>query len=262
MTAEHGRAQAAGGEGRGSGPASGHGAGLAPAAGSGAARRPRARGPFRFVKARPRLFAGLGLAFATALVLPSDWFIGTRILVGWNVGILSFLISVFVMMLRVTEERMRERAALHDEGKHFVLALTAVAAAFSVGAILLQLGMVASLSGTIRLMHFALTALTILTAWCFLHTMFMLHYAHEYYDRLTEDVPPVVPVLEFPGNDPRPDYFDFAYFAFVIGVASSTADVNIVSRGLRRVVLLHGIVSFFFNIAVLGLSINIASGLI
>lgn len=243
MTAEHAHAE-------------GHGAS------GGGRRRERPRGPFRFVKARPRLFAGLGLAIVTAFLLPSDWFVGTRILVGWNVGILSFLVSVFVMMLRVSEERMRERAALHDEGKHFVLALTAVAAAFSVGAILLQLGMVATLTGTVRLMHFALTALTILTAWCFLHTMFMLHYAHEFYDRLTEDPASAAPVLEFPGNEPRPDYFDFAYFAFVIGVASSTADVNIVSRDVRRVVLVHGIVSFFFNIAVLGLSINIASGLI
>jgi len=203
----------------------------------------------------------LAIAVATALALPSDWFIGTRILLGWNLGVVSFLVSVFVMMLRVTQETMAKRAVLHDEGKHFVLAFTAVAAAFSVGAILVQLSMVANLTGTVKLMHFALTALTILTAWGFLHTMFMLHYAHEFYDRGVDD-PEAPPVLDFPGGDRRPDYFDFAYFAFVIGVASSTADINIVSRPVRRVVLVHGIVSFFFNIAVLGLCINIASGLI
>jgi uncharacterized membrane protein len=221
--------------------------------------KPRA---FRFIQARPRLFGGLALGVVTGLLLPADWFAGTRILVAWNVGILAFIVSVFLMMLSVSEASMRQRAELHDEGKHLILALTAVAAAFSIAAILFQLGMVATLTGTIRLLHFSLTALTILTSWCFLHLTFALHYAHEYYDPRVSTEKPPAPALEFPGADPRPDYFDFVYFAFVIGVASSTADVNIVSRKLRRVVLVHGIISFFFNIAVLGLSINIASGLI
>jgi uncharacterized membrane protein len=221
--------------------------------------KPRA---FRFVQARPRLFGGLALAVVVGLLLPSDWFPGTRILVAWNVGIIAFLVSVFVMMQSVSEAGMRERALLHDEGKHLILVLTALAAAFSIAAILFQLGMAASLSGTIRLLHFSLTGLTILTSWCFLHLMFALHYAHEYYDARSAGAKPPEPALEFPGTDTRPDYFDFVYFAFVIGVASSTADVNIVSRAVRRVVLVHGIISFFFNIAVLGLSINIASGLI
>lgn len=221
--------------------------------------RPRA---FRFVKARPRLFGGLALAVVLGILLPSDWFLGTRVLIAWNVGMIVFLVSVFVMMLSASEAGIRERAVRHDEGKHLILALTAMAAVFSVAAILFQLGMVATLSGTIRLLHFALTGLTILTSWFFLHVTFALHYAREYYDPGADDASRAVPALEFPGPDPRPDYFDFVYFAFVIGVASSTADVNIISRGVRRVVLAHGILSFFFNIAVLGLSINIASGLI
>ncbi len=217
---------------------------------------------FRFIRARPRLFGGLALAIATGLLLPSDWFVGTRILVAWNVGVLVFLVSVFVMMLSESEAGMQERAARHDQGKHVILALTALAAAFSIVAILFQLGMVATLSGTVRLMHFGLTALTILTSWCFLHLTFALHYAHEFYDPRAGATRPAGPPLEFPGPDRRPDYFDFVYFAFVIGMASSTADINIASRGVRRVALVHGMISFFFNIAVLGLSINIASGLI
>lgn len=222
-------------------------------------RRPQT---FRFIRARPRLFGALALAVVIGLLLPSDWFVGTRLLVAWNVGVIAFLISILIMMLNVSEAGMRERAALHDEGKHLILFLTALAAAFSVAAILFQLGMVANLTGAIRIMHFSLTALTILTSWGFLHIMFALHYAHEYYDSQTGSVQPAVPALEFPGPEPRPDYFDFVYFSFVIGVAASVADVNIVSRSVRRVVLAHGIIAFFFNIAVLGLSINIASGLI
>ena len=115
-----------------------------------------------------------------------------------------------------------------------------------------------------RKMHIGLAALTIMSSFTFIHIMFMLHYAHEFYSEWKRD--PAKPKgerggLMFPGED-MPGYLDFMYFSFVIGVASQTADVATCSKDMRMIVLIHGIVSFFFNTTVLALTINIAAGLI
>ena len=103
-----------------------------------------------------------------------------------------------------------------------------------------------------------LAGVTIFLSWCFVHTTFALHYAHEFYmDRGREGVA----CLEFPGGG-HPDYLDFLYFSFVIGTTSQTADVSIASRSLRRLALLHGIIAFLFNTTLVALSVNIAAGLI
>jgi uncharacterized membrane protein len=99
---------------------------------------------------------------------------------------------------------------------------------------------------------------TILLSWTFIHMMFALHYAHEFYG---EDEGPAGG-LAFPGGDERPDYWDFVYFAFVIGMTSQVSDVAVTSREIRRTVTAHGIVSFVFNVALLALTINIASGVL
>ena len=95
--------------------------------------------------------------------------------------------------------------------------------------------------------------------------MFSLHYAHEYFDewRLDKDSKPQLRGgLEILGSDMHPDYLDFAYYAFTIAVANATADVNITSREMRRITLVHSVLSFYFNLALLGLTINIAASLI
>jgi uncharacterized membrane protein len=98
--------------------------------------------------------------------------------------------------------------------------------------------------------------LTILLSWAFIHTMFALHYAHEFYDEEAGGG------MTFPGGDGDPDYWDFAYFAFVIGMTSQVSDVSVTSKRIRRTVAAHGIVSFLFNAALLALSVNIAAGAI
>ena len=103
-----------------------------------------------------------------------------------------------------------------------------------------------------------------LSAWVFIHLTFALHYAHEYFDE-TKAVEGEKPALRgginFPDTD-EPDYWDFVYFSFIIGVAAQTADVTIGSKVIRRTSLVHSILAFFFNSAVLALTINIAAGLI
>jgi uncharacterized membrane protein len=97
--------------------------------------------------------------------------------------------------------------------------------------------------------------LTIFLSWAFIHTMFALHYAHEYYDRTAGG-------MAFPGDDREPDYWDFVYFSFVIGMTSQVSDVGVTSKEIRRTVTAHGVVAFVFNVALLALTINLAASAI
>jgi uncharacterized membrane protein len=95
-------------------------------------------------------------------------------------------------------------------------------------------------------------------SWTFTHMIFTLHYANLYYKPGKKDHPGG---LEFPGKR-DPDYGDFAYYAFVIGCASQTGDVNTVSKPMRRMTLIHGVVSFVFNTALVALMVNVGAGLL
>src|SRR5207253_10318387 len=107
-----------------------------------------------------------------------------------------------------------------------------------------------------RASHLLLATLTIHLPCAFTHTIFALHYAHEFYDETAGRG------MSFPGGDPNPDYWDFVYFSFVIGMTSQVSDVAITSKVIRRTATVHGIVSFLFNAALLALTVNIAASAI
>ncbi len=104
-----------------------------------------------------------------------------------------------------------------------------------------------------------ITGITVVLSWMFMQIMFALHYAHEYYNSSlkTNDGG-----LEFPGDNPEPDYWDFVYFSFIIGTAAQTADINITSKVFRRLVTLHCVIVFFFNITILALTVNVGASLL
>ena len=103
-----------------------------------------------------------------------------------------------------------------------------------------------------------LAGATILLSWAFVHTIFAIHYAHEYYGERRDGK---IGGLTFP-EDAKPNYWDFLYFSLVIGMTSQVSDVQVTSKVIRRVVNLHGVLSFFFNVSVLALTVNMVSNLI
>ena len=218
----------------------------------------------RQIFGRPRLLLCGIVGVGSFAVMPDEWKWSTRLLITWNIGVWLYLALAGFMMMRANEQSLRRRAVMVDESRFVVLGLTIVAAAASVAAIVAQLGMVKEMHGLLRYLHVSLAAVTILSAWTFIHVIFAQHYAHEYFierdseKQLPEDMRGG---LRFPGSI-KPDFSDFVYFSFVIGVATQTADVEICSRPMRRVALAHGVVSFFFNTIVVALTINIAAGLI
>lgn len=221
--------------------------------------------PLRHILVRIRLVSSFLLGVLVFLVLPSSLDLSSRLLVGWNAWIVLYLILVTIMMARSTHESMRQRARLLDEGRHAVLLLAVAAALGSLVAIVFELYGVRKAPPDVVALHVGLAVTTIISAWSFVHVIFTQHYAHGFYRELDKAVDAAGEDMEnglrFPGQS-RPDYLDFLYFSFTIGVANQTADTEVVSRGMRKLVLIHSVISYFFNTIILALTINIAAGML
>jgi uncharacterized membrane protein len=213
--------------------------------------------PLRILRNHWRLFASIAAGLCLSYLLPTSWTLPTRILVGWDSGVILYLVIAFAEFTRFDIKRVRQRAAGEDEGALLVLVLTVAAAGASLGAIIALLGSAQEAEGQTQGADFALAVLTIFLSWCFVHVIFAFHYAHAYYG---EDVEKGA-CLNFPGEQ-KPDYWDFAYFSFVIGATFQVSDVEVVGRRIRRFVLVHGILSFVFNVTIVTLAVNIGSDLI
>jgi uncharacterized membrane protein len=220
--------------------------------------------PLRVVRGHPCLFAGIAVSLLAGVLLPDSFRPATRLLIAWNAGTWLYFVASGIMIARATPQTMRRRARTSDEGRVFILVLTSLAALAAIAAIVAELAIVKDFSGMTKGLHMGLAAATIVSAWFFIHLTYAFHYAHEFFDEYFAE--PGRPAAEcgglaFPGTE-HPDYYDFLYFSYVIGVACQTADVNISSQVMRRVALGHCVLAFFFNSAVLALTINIAAGLI
>ncbi len=202
---------------------------------------------------QPRLMLSAALAVVIYLFLPATLEPQTRGIIAWDIGCAVFLIAVLTMMLRASIERMQRRAAFQDENRIAILVFSVTAVCVGLFAIGYELHLAKQSSGASW--RIGLAALTIVLSWGFTHTIFALHYAHEYY----ED--PKKPRLVFPGGVP-PDYTDFLYYALVVGMTCQVSDVQIAEREMRRLTLAHGVLSFFFNTVILALAINLAAGLL
>lgn len=208
--------------------------------------------------ARPRLLASAALAFASFPLLPASFRLTTRLLIAWDVGMILYMALAWIMMARSQVTDVRAYAKRQDDGAVAMLVLTVFAAVASLGAIGAELRGIHEAKAESPEIRLLLVGLTILTSWMFVHTIFALHYAHEYYGGDNGERSG----LAFPKPDRSPDYWDFLYFAFTIGAASQTSDVTVVEHRMRRLVLAHTILSFLFNTTVLALAINVGAGLL
>lgn len=206
-----------------------------------------------------RLVFGLlaGLA-AGALPLPLIW--PFRGLLGWSVGVAVYLLLAWWLCLRFDARRTRQRAQAQDEPSMVLFFLMLLSTMACVAAITVMMQQGHDASAAVRTLHIALSVLALVASWLFIHTIFAFRYAHRYYheEKLKE---PGAPGLQFPGGL-GPDYFDFLYYAFVVGMTSQVSDVQVTSREMRRLTLVHGVLSFGFNMLILALSINVVAGML
>ena len=185
----------------------------------------------------------------------------TRIIISWDAGVVCFLTLVWVMMSRATPQKMRSYAQRQDESRWIILFAVVAAACTSLIAIVFMLSGNKNLPDRVSILHITLALFTIVVSWLLIHTMFALHYAHLYYQTQNSLNLEQAAPLEFP-TEKLPDYGDFLYFSLGIGMTSQVADVQITSRLLRRLALIHQVLTFFFNTLILALGVNILASLI
>ena len=211
----------------------------------------------KIVRAHPRLIAAIIAGSIVGLALPAQYELVLRVLIGWNVTVWCYLGSMGWLMMRASHARVRRIAEQEDQSAVVILAIMSIAAILSMAAIVLELSTVKGLPLSLRLAHYGFTGATVLGSWCLVATLFTFHYARIYYRSPIERR-----ALSFPDKEENPDYWDFLYVSFTIAVAAQTSDVAIMSRSMRKTVLAQSILSFLFNVAILGLSINIAASLV
>ena len=218
------------------------------ASGTNGASKPRRWRPFRYVTARPRLSASFVVfVVAGAVLIALGLRVATAILLGFDLAAVIYLLALARLFNRSTPAHMRRQAKAQDTGRWGVLWSAVVLAA-------LGDELHAARSGGVP--ELAVGVLSVVLSWLFLNIMFALHYAHGFYGDFGEKHSG----LEFP-DTPKPDYWDFAYFAIVIGMTFQVSDVQISSRYLRRVALLHSVIAFFFNVFIIAITVNIVAGM-
>jgi uncharacterized membrane protein len=215
--------------------------------------------PVRFARLHVRLLISIAVGMSVTIGLSTTgWSMATKLLLGWDVGVLLYLALVHQLMVTCGVAEIRRRAAEDDEGAVALLILTGLSALAIMGAIVAELGIAKSSGQPASGIGIAIAMVTIVVSWAFVHTIFALHYAHEYYGERGDKK---VGGLDFPGKL-DPDYWDFLYFSLVIAMTSQVSDVTITSRVIRHIVTVHGALAFFFNVAVFALTVNIISNLI
>lgn len=214
------------------------------------------RGSLTHLRNRPSLSGALAVALLAG-GLAAVWLRPTTaVLTGWDCGVAAYILLAGILMSRATVASMRRRAKLLDPGKWGVLAGAVLASLAALVAIVAEL--VSAKGSPHEGMAAVLSGVTVLLSWGFLHVFFAQHYAHDYWlgGQSGQERS-----LDFPGND-APDYLEFLYFSFTVGMTAQVSDVTTRAAGMRRLVLMHGALSFLFNTAVLALGVNLAAGLV
>lgn len=208
-------------------------------------------------RTRPRLVISIIAGIGIGIIVPSQWDPVGRVLIAWNVTVWSYLCLMGWLMMRANHAKVRMIAEQEDKSAIVILSIMSIAAIVSIAAIILELATVRELALGSRMLHYVLTCATIVGSWLLVAVLFTFHYARIFYRSNPDNR-----ALRFPDNVQNLDYWDFLYFSFTIAVAAQTSDVTVMTRSMRKTVLAQSILSFLFNLAILGLTINIAAGLV
>lgn len=198
---------------------------------------------------RPRLAVAAAVSLVIFLGL-SPWMQQSRaMLVAFDAGAALFLVLVGILMTKATPQTMERRARLQDENRWTSLAISLCVAAIVIGALSSELHAAKVKS----LADIALATISIFLAWLFVAVMFAQQYAHSFYMTPGQ--------LQFPGTT-QPDYWDFTYFAVVLNMCFQTSDVVVSSGHMRRLVMMHSLVAFFFNVIIIAITVNVVAGVL
>jgi uncharacterized membrane protein len=216
-------------------------------------------GMWRTIRSRPRGFAGLVVMILAWPLLPAGLSPTTRGIVGWDLGVLVFLLLSAQLFVIASPDAMPAAAEAQQEGEWTIFWITLAVVIVSFVAVSGEFAAIKGAASGQRAWQITLVAVTLFLSWLMTHVTFAFRYAHEFYARDLGG-PDVDRGLDFP-QEQEPDYLDFLYFALVLGMTFQVSDVQITSRKLRRVATLHGLLSFLFNTVIVAFTVNIAAGL-
>jgi uncharacterized membrane protein len=223
-----------------------------------ARRRPFVRTPWR---GRAIGFGSAALAALLVLVLAPGWLKNfDRAVAAYDVGAIALVAVLWTFGMHRHPGDTQSRAAVEDPGRNIVLAVVLFSVIVGLASAVVILGRgphVASLNE--KIVVYVLGLVAVVVGWVVIQTFFLFRYAHLFYFD-DDDDNEADRGLAFPGTKDPNDY-DFAYFSFVIGMTYQVSDVQITDPGIRRVVLMHALISFAYNTAIVALVINLLSGL-
>jgi uncharacterized membrane protein len=224
--------------------------------------KPGKSSPPRRFDAHHRFFVACFFALASFLVLRHHASLDARVVAAWNAFALSTVVLAWLILSTQDPYEVRRTARLQDGSRTFLFVVVISAATVSLFAVFILLGSSKNLPAGSLAVHVGLSFAAVVLSWMLVHTTFALRYAHFYYrDAHRLDRDKIKGGLVFP-SEANPDYLDFAYFSFVIGMTCQVSDVQISSRPMRRLAMVHGLISFAFNTAILAIFVNIVASLI
>jgi uncharacterized membrane protein len=210
----------------------------------------------QMIKQHIRTLSSVALAVVLYFLLPHDWRELTRVLISWNAGVLLFLVLICILMVSLDAKQISKRYEPEDEAAPVILVVGIVGAILAMASIMMYLSTLDAVPPSHKALHIALAGLTVIDTWVLIPLLFTLHYADMYYSVRPQERP-----LRFPDKG-DPVFWDFAYFSFTIAAACQTADISTQQGPIRKVVIAHSVLSFFFNASILGFAINVMAGLI
>lgn len=213
---------------------------------------------------RNRLVFSLFIAATVFLITQNSTSGIVSFMFTWVAFAISNLITSWIIILSCHPKEVKALAKDEDSSSTFIFLFVIMAAFIGLFAIIFLLKSIPNESKRGINLHILLSIASVFCSWTLIHTLFSLRYAHQYYQRgdsEDDDNDEIGEGLEFP-NEKEPDFLDFAYFSFVLGMTFQVSDIQITSRKVRRLALLHGFLSFIYNTVIVALSINIISGII
>ncbi len=209
---------------------------------------------FRPWSAAARLGASVVVGVAAELIFRSFLPASLSAILAWDSAVVCFMLLTYRVITDRSVASIKRRAARLDTRASVLMAIVVLAACVSLYGLSLNISGPHAALPNHPFLRVLLAGATVIGSWSLIHTVFAVHYAHLYYG-------PSQGGLIFPGNG-DPDYYDFLYYAFVVGMTCQVSDVQVGDKRLRRLTLIHGVLSFLFNTVILALAVSVGAGLL
>lgn len=182
-----------------------------------------------------------------------------HVMLCWDIFALVLLVLNWITFFTTASQDIRKRAKIEDSSRVVIFSIVLISTFASLLAVVLLL-VTRSQKPEWKGLYLAVSVTGMVLSWMLVHSIYTIRYAHLYYANHPTQKDTHAGGLDFPGED-KPDFIDFAYFSFVLGMTFQVSDVQITTKGLRRLALMHGMLSFGYNTVIVALTINMIAGL-